>query len=69
MHEDHMRRCLALGRAALEAGEVPVGSLVVRNDTVLGEGIEGVRALLDPSAHSEVQAIRAACQTLGQQYT
>lgn len=65
MHETHMRRCLSLGRAALEAGEVPVGALVLRGDVVLGEGREEVRALLDPSAHAEVQAIRAACQTLG----
>jgi tRNA(adenine34) deaminase len=60
-----MRRCLELGRAALEAGEVPVGALVVRGDVVFGEGQEGVRALLDPSAHAEVQAVRAACRSLG----
>ena len=65
MHEIHMRRCLSLGRAALEAGEIPVGALVLRGDVVLGEGQEGVRALLDLSAHAEVQAIRAACRTLG----
>lgn len=64
MHETHMRHCLALGRVALEAGEIPVGSVVVRNDVVLGEGREDVRSLLDPSAHAEVQAIRAACQRL-----
>lgn len=65
MHEVHMKRCLALGREALEAGEVPVGALVLRGDIVIGEGREEGRALLDPSAHAEVQAIRAACQTLG----
>jgi tRNA(adenine34) deaminase len=64
LHETHMRCCLALGRAALEAGEVPVGALVVRDDIVLGEGFERVRGLLDLSAHAEVQAIRAACQKL-----
>ncbi|HKI05801.1 MAG TPA: nucleoside deaminase [Thermoanaerobaculia bacterium] len=65
IHEIHMRRCLELGRAALEAGEVPVGALVRRGDAVLGEGQEGMRALLDPSAHAEVQAIREACRSLG----
>jgi len=60
-----MQRCLALGRSALEAGEVPVGALVVRDGVVLGEGQESVRALLDPSAHAEVQAVRAACRNLG----
>lgn len=60
-----MRRCLALGRKALEAGETPVGALVLRGDVILGEGQEETRSLLDPSAHAEVQAIRAACRTLG----
>ena len=64
-HETWMRRCLALGRAALEAGETPVGALVLRGDVVLGEGQEETRSLLDPSAHAEVQAVRAACRTLG----
>lgn len=64
-HETYMRRCLALGRAALEAGETPVGALILRGDVILGEGREETRSLLDPSAHAEVQAIRAACRTLG----
>ena len=63
--EMHMRRCLALGGAALAAGEVAVGSIVVRGDAVVGEGGEAVRGTLDPSAHAEVQAIRAACRALG----
>jgi tRNA(adenine34) deaminase len=63
--ESHMRRCLALGRAALAAGETPVGALVLRGGAVLGEGREETRALLDPSAHAEVQAVRAACRNLG----
>ena len=65
LHEIHMRRCLSLGRAALAASEVPVGALVLRGDVILGEGQEEGRALLDPSAHAEVQAIRAAGRKLG----
>lgn len=64
-HETYMRRCLELGRKALEAGETPVGALVLRGDTILSEGQEESRSLLDPSAHAEVQAIRAACRALG----
>jgi tRNA(adenine34) deaminase len=60
-----MRHCLALGRAALEAGETPVGALILRGDIILGEGREETRSLLDPAAHAEVQAVRAACQILG----
>jgi len=57
-----MRRCLAIAEESLRIGETPVGSLIVRGDRILGEGLEGTRTRLDPSAHAEVQAIRAACQ-------
>jgi tRNA(adenine34) deaminase len=62
LDESFMRRCLALAEASLESGETPVGALVARGDQILGEGLEGSRSLLDPSAHAEVQAIRAVCQ-------
>jgi tRNA(adenine34) deaminase len=65
IHETYMRRCLTLGRESGAAGETPVGSLVLRGGTVLGEGREGTRSTLDPSAHAEVQAVRAACLSLG----
>jgi len=58
----YMCRCLELAEASREAGETPVGSLIVLNGQILGEGIEGVRTHFDPSAHAEVQAIRAACR-------
>ncbi len=62
MHERQMRRCLELARDAAERGETPVGALVARSDQVIAEGLEGTRSLVDPSAHAEVAAIRAACQ-------
>ena len=61
----HMRRCLDLAAGALASGETPVGALVVRGGTVIGEGAERTRTRLDPSAHAEVEALRAACQALG----
>lgn len=63
--ESHMRRCLALARRALDAGDVPVGSIVVRDGRIIGEGIEVTRATLDPAGHAEVDALRAACRALG----
>ena len=60
-----MRRCLELARRALSRGDVPVGSIVVRGGWVIGEGQEGTRARLDPAAHAEVEALRAACDALG----
>jgi tRNA(adenine34) deaminase len=62
MHEVYMRQCLALARTAAEHGETPVGSLIVRDGQVIVEGLEATRSLVDPTAHAEVQAIRAACQ-------
>ncbi|HEY9426247.1 MAG TPA: nucleoside deaminase [Gemmatimonadaceae bacterium] len=62
--ERHMRRCIELARLALDAGDVPVGAIVVRDDRVIGEGYERTRGRLDPAAHAEVEALRAACVTL-----
>ena len=62
--EHHMRRCIELAQLALDAGDVPVGAIVVRDDRVIGEGYERTRQRLDPAAHAEVEALRAACATL-----
>jgi tRNA(adenine34) deaminase len=60
--DDHfMGRCLGLAQESLELGETPVGSIVVRGEEILGEGREASRARFDPSAHAEVEAVRAAC--------
>lgn len=63
--ETFMRRCLELARRALDAGDVPVGAIVVRKDSVIGEGYERTRQRLDPAAHAEIEALRAACGALG----
>lgn len=49
--ERYMRRCLDLARAALTAGEVPVGAVIVDGDRIVGEGSESTLRLLDPCAH------------------
>ena len=61
----HMAHALALAKAAAEAGEVPVGAVVVRDGRIVGQGANAPRALNDPTAHSEIQAIRAAATALG----
>ena len=63
--ERYMRRCIELAQLALDGGDVPVGAIVVRDDRVIGEGYERTRQRLDPAAHAEVEALRAACATLG----
>jgi tRNA(adenine34) deaminase len=64
LHESHMRHCLRLAGIARERGEVPVGSIVVRDGLVIAEGIESVKANLDIVRHAEMEAIRRACETL-----
>jgi len=62
----HMGTALAQARAAAARGEVPVGAVVVsRQGRVLAARGNETRARRDPSAHAEVQAIRAACAALG----
>jgi tRNA(adenine34) deaminase len=55
-----MVRALALARAAADAGEVPVGAVVVRDGAIIAEGANATRAAADPTAHAEMLAIRAA---------
>lgn len=57
---------LALGEAsrAYEAGEVPVGCLIVKGDQIIATGSNEREMLLDPTAHAEIIALRRACQKL-----
>jgi tRNA(adenine34) deaminase len=59
-HEYWMRRALELAREAEAANEVPVGCVVVAEGEVIGEGRNSPIALLDPTAHAEMLAIRQA---------
>ena len=61
-----MRRALKLAREAAEAGEVPVGDVVTKGDSVIAEARNAMRQSLDPTAHAEIVAIRAAAERLGQ---
>jgi tRNA(adenine34) deaminase len=58
--EAFMRRALELARRAQEEGEVPVGALIVLEDRIIGEGWNRPISASDPSAHAEIQAMRAA---------
>ncbi|MBK1620433.1 tRNA adenosine(34) deaminase TadA [Lamprobacter modestohalophilus] len=57
-----MQRALELAERASEEGEVPVGALVVRDGEILGEGWNQPIASHDPTAHAEIQALRAAAR-------
>ncbi|MBF0167334.1 MAG: nucleoside deaminase [Alphaproteobacteria bacterium] len=62
-----MATALDEARAAALSSEVPVGAVVVDGQgQVIGLGRNRNRERLDPTAHAEIEAIRAACKTLGQ---
>jgi tRNA(adenine34) deaminase len=62
---DFMREALALAQIGGEAGEVPVGAIVVSEAKIIGKGYNAPIGLRDPSAHAEIQALRAAAKSLG----
>ncbi len=57
-----MRRALALARQAEQAGEVPVGAVVVRDGELIGEGWNRPIGTHDPTAHAEIVALRKAAE-------
>ena len=60
-----MREALALARESAEAGEVPVGAVVVRDGVVIGRGRNQPITAHDPTAHAEVVALRDAATNVG----
>lgn len=65
--EEAMREAISLAEAAMAAGEVPVGCVVVETDTgrILGRGYNRRESNADPTAHAEILALREAAATLG----
>jgi len=60
-----MRRALDLAAEAALAGEVPVGAVITRGDEIVAEARNAMRTSSDPTAHAEMEAIRAAGRRLG----
>lgn len=58
--EEYMRRALELAQRAQSEGEVPIGAVVVLEGKIIGEGWNRPIAASDPTAHAEIQAMRAA---------
>jgi tRNA(adenine34) deaminase len=63
--ERWMRRALDLARHAAEAGEVPVGAVLVRDGEIVGEGFNQPIGEQDPTAHAEIRALRDAGRRAG----
>jgi len=63
-----MREALKEARKAFDADEVPVGAVIVLDDTIIARGHNLTEQLQDVTAHAEIQAITAAAQYLGAKY-
>ena len=61
-----MQKAFREAERAYDADEVPVGAVVVRDNQIIGRGHNMVEQLNDPTAHAEIIAITAACETLGE---
>jgi len=65
-HPEFLRRAIHLATENVKTGRGgPFAAVVVRDGVIVGEGVNTVTASLDPTAHGEVNAIRAAAKALG----
>lgn len=63
--DEFMARAIAISRRALDTpGTAPFGAVVVRDDAIVGEGLNHALGHFDPSSHGEVEAIKDACRNL-----
>ncbi|MCH1406705.1 MAG: nucleoside deaminase [Schleiferiaceae bacterium] len=67
-HNVYMRAALAEAQVAAEAGEVPVGAVIVAAGRIIARSHNLTELLLDVTAHAEIQAITAASNYLGNKY-
>jgi tRNA(adenine34) deaminase len=65
MQQDFMLQALAQAQLAFDAGEVPVGAIVVKDGMVIARGYNQPIGRHDPTAHAEIVALRGAASLLG----
>ncbi|HEX8462526.1 MAG TPA: nucleoside deaminase [Segetibacter sp.] len=66
--EYFMKQALREAQDAYNAGEVPIGAVLVMNNKIVARAHNQVERLNDPTAHAEVLAITSACSHLGAKY-
>jgi tRNA(adenine34) deaminase len=67
-HERWMNYAIKEAEKAFDLQEVPVGCVIVRDNTIIGKGYNQTETLNDPTAHAEIIAITAAAATLGSKF-
>jgi tRNA(adenine34) deaminase len=67
-HEHFMREALKEAQKAFDAGEVPVGAVMVCENRIIGRGYNQTERLRDATAHAEMIAITSATSALGGKY-
>ncbi len=68
LHFRFMRQALLEAEKASDAGEVPVGAVIVHKNRIIARGHNQVELLSDPTAHAEMIALSAAFSHLGEKY-
>lgn len=63
-HEFYMKKCISLAQLAKQRGDSPVGSILVLDDRIIAEGIEGGKTHGNITYHAEIEAIRAGTKLL-----
>ncbi len=63
--EELMREAIRLSEENVKAGGGPFGAVIAKDGRIVARGANRVTPNLDPTAHAEISAIRAACQALG----
>jgi len=68
MEDRWIKECLGQAKRAFDAGEVPVGAVVVKDGKVIAKAHNKVESLRDPTAHAELLAIKKALKKLNQKH-
>ncbi len=68
MEDRWIKECLRQAKRAFDAGEVPVGAVVVKDGKIIAKAHNKVESLRDPTAHAELLAIKKALKKLNQKY-
>ena len=65
MHEQFLQQAIALACDNIANSGGPFGAVIVKGNQIIATGVNRVTDQLDPTAHAEIQAIRTACQIVG----